>query len=288
MTAAQVGQVEDIIAGQISSFSGTNQDALPNEETAKTFTAGLVWTPELSWADSALFSVDYYDIDVDGYIGTNTAQEVLDGCYVLGNASQCAQITRVGGGLLLDGSGVETFTTNLSWLRTRGVEATYNLGFDLGNDMGSLSLNGNINHYLQSESLSAPTSAIIDCNGYFGPQCNPQHTTRMVNRATWNYDDYSVSLLWRYLSDIEREEALQASTFEPFRRIGSYSYIDMFANYQVNDYTSIAFGVDNLFDKQPPVVGNNAASTARNSGNTLPGHYDVLGRTYRFTVSLTF
>ncbi|WP_239059984.1 TonB-dependent receptor domain-containing protein [Alteromonas genovensis] len=287
MTEGQVGQVEDIIAGQISSFSGSNPASLPDEETAKTFTAGFVYTPEVSWATSALLSVDYYDIDVDGYIGTNTPQEVLDGCYELGNLDQCSQITRVGGGLLLAGAGISTFTTNLSWLRTRGIEATYNFNFDL-EDMGNLSLNGNLNHYLESESLSAPTSSVIDCNGFFGPQCNPQHTTRAITRATWSYEDYSVSLLWRYLSDIEREPGVIDSTFEPFKRIGSYNYFDLFTSYQVNDYTSLNFGIDNLFDKAPPIVGNQAAGTARNSGNTLPGHYDVLGRTYRFTVSLSF
>lgn len=117
-------------------------------------------------------SVDYYDIDVDGYIGENSPQEILDGCYELGNLDQCALITRVGGGLLLDGSGISTFTTNLSWLRTRGVEASYNVNFDIG-EYGNLSLNGNLNHYLEAESLSAPTAQIIDCNGFFGPNCNP-------------------------------------------------------------------------------------------------------------------
>ncbi|WP_420935370.1 TonB-dependent receptor domain-containing protein [Alteromonas sp. A081] len=287
MTPDQVGQVEDIIAGQINTFSGSNPNQLPDEETAKTFTAGFVYTPEVSWATSALLSVDYYDIDVDGYIGTNSPQEILDGCYTLGNLDQCAQITRVGGGLLLNGSGISTFTTNLSYLRTRGLEASYDFNFDIG-EFGNLNLNGNLNHYLEAERLSAPTSAVIDCKGFFGPQCNPQHQTRAVNRATWSYDDYSVSLLWRYLSEIDREPGVVANTFEGFRSIDAYSYFDLFANYQFNEYTKVSFGIDNMFDKAPPVVGGEAASTSFNSGNTLPAHYDVLGRTYRFTVALSF
>ncbi|OJF67428.1 hypothetical protein BK026_00645 [Alteromonas sp. V450] len=287
MTESQVGQVEDIIEGQINTFSGSNPAALPDEETAKTFTAGLVWTPEVSWATSALVSVDYYDIDVEGYIGTNSPQEVLDGCYNLGNLAQCAQINRVGGGLLLDGSGISTFTTNLEWLRTRGLEVSYNFNFDIG-EYGNLSLNGNLNHYLESESLSAPTSEVIDCKGYYGSNCNPQHQTRSVNRATWSYEDYSVSVLWRYLSDIEREPGVIDSTFAPFQSIGSFSYFDLFANYQVTDYATLAFGIDNMFDKAPPVVGGQAAATSYNAGNTLPAHYDTLGRTYRFTLTMSF
>lgn len=94
--------------------------------------------------------------------------------------------------------------------------------------------------------------------------------------------------MWRYLSDIEREPGVIDATFEPFQRIGSYSYFDLFANYQVNDYARLAFGVDNMFDKAPPVVGNQATTTAYNGGNTLPAHYDVLGRTYRFTLTMAF
>ena len=287
MSEAQVGSVDDIVSGQINVLAGSNPASLPDEETAKTFTAGLVWTPELGFADSASLSIDYYDIDIDGYIGENTPQEILDGCYILGNTSQCDQIDRIGGGLTISGSGVQAYTTNLAWLRTSGIEASFNLGFDMG-DAGFLSFDGSMNHYLEVEQLSSPVSEVIDCNGYYGTNCDPQHEFKANTRATWSYDEYSLSLLWRYIGSIEREEAQKATTFEQFQEIGSYSYFNLFAGYNLNDYTKLSFGVDNLFDKQPPVVGGEAASTSYNTGNTLPAHYDVLGRTYRFTVNLRF
>jgi len=287
MSEAQVGSVDDIVSGQINVLAGSNPAALPDEETAKTFTAGLVWTPELDFAENASFSIDYYDIDVDGYIGENTPQEILDGCYILGNTTQCNQINRIGGGLTISGSGVEAYTTNLSWLRTSGIEASYNIGFDLGG-AGFLSFTGSLNQYLEAEQLSSPVSEVIDCNGYFGTNCNPQHEFRANNRATWSYEDYSVSLLWRYISSIEREEGQQENTFEQFREISSYNYFNLFAGYTLNEYTKLSFGVDNLLDKDAPVVGGEAASTAYNSGNTLPAHYDVLGRTYRLTANFRF
>ena len=42
-------------------------------------------------------------------------------------------------------------------------------------------------------------------------------------------------------------------------------------------------GVNNLFDKKPPVVGSNAEQT-----NTYPGTYDVLGRDYFISANFRF
>ena len=94
--------------------------------------------------------------------------------------------------------------------------------------------------------------------------------------------------MWRYLGSIEREEASKASTFEPFREISSYSYFDFYANYVVSEGISVSFGIDNLTDKDAPVVGGEAASTSYNTGNTFPAYYDMLGRTYKASVSLRF
>jgi iron complex outermembrane recepter protein len=287
MTAAQVGAVEDIVSGQINVFSGSNPKALPNAEDAKTTTLGFVWTPEFETVKRVNLSVDYYDIYVDGYIGTNTPQEVLDGCYVLGNQAQCALIRRDGGTLTSDISGVEQYTTNLSYLKTTGYEVQYSFGFNL-EKWGTVDFSGQMNHYIDVESLSSPTSQIIDCNGYFGTSCNPQHETRANQRVTWNYEDYSLGFMWRYMSDLDRSPDEAADTFEAFRHISSYSYIDMYASYQISESMKLNFGVDNLTNKDAPVVGGEAASTSWNSGNTFPSHYDMLGRTYRMTFNVKF
>ncbi|MGI5309430.1 TonB-dependent receptor domain-containing protein [Rheinheimera sp. WS51] len=287
MTDAQVGAVDDLASGQINIKSGSNPNALPDVETADTLTAGVVWTPQFETVKRVQLSVDYYDIDVKGYIGENTPQEILDGCYVLGNDAQCAQINRIGGGLTISGAGVDAYTTNLSYLQTSGIEVAFNFGFDF-DSLGRLDFSSNINRYLKVERLSSPVSEVIDCKGFYGTNCNPQHDFRASQRMTWNYDDLSVSLLWRYLGSIERETDQQEDTFEPFRSISSYSYFDLYTNYQLTEIVNISFGVDNLLDKQAPVVGNDSASTAYNSGNTFPAYYDMLGRTYKASVSIKF
>jgi iron complex outermembrane receptor protein len=39
-------------------------------------------------------------------------------------------------------------------------------------------------------------------------------------------------------------------------------------------------GIDNLFEKDPPPVDQGLAASNIDSGNTFPGTYDVLGRTF--------
>jgi outer membrane receptor protein involved in Fe transport len=44
----------------------------------------------------------------------------------------------------------------------------------------------------------------------------------------------------------------------------------------------------NLFDKDPPVVGNSAGSTTANGGNTFPATYDPLGRRFSASARIKF
>ena len=54
----------------------------------------------------------------------------------------------------------------------------------------------------------------------------------------------------------------------------------MYGSWQATDQLRVNVGVTNLFDEDPPVVGNEAADTSSNSGNTFPSVYSVLGRSY--------
>jgi outer membrane receptor protein involved in Fe transport len=285
MTASQVGTVDDIIVGQINTFEGTSQTNLPQIELADTNTVGFVWTPDV--LQNAVFSLDYYEIDINGYIDTFSAQEVLDGCYELALTSECAKVIRVGGNLILDGSGVQIFTQNLKFIRAEGVELGFNFGFQAGG--GDLIFNGTVNHYLTHEFQSRDELPVIDCNGYYGTSCEqPRPTMRFIERTTWNRNALSLSLQWRHLDSTEREPPESAGTYPEFREIEAFDYLDFYASYRLRDRYLLSFGAMNFTDEEPPVVGNEAGDTAFNTGNTFPGVYETLGRTYTFQVNMTF
>lgn len=71
-------------------------------------------------------------------------------------------------------------------------------------------------------------------------------------------------------------------------KIPSYDYFDLAMRVKVGDRFSVRMGVDNLFNKQPPVVGNDYGGTTQNSGNTFPATYDTLGRFFTAGVNFKF
>jgi len=63
MLPAQVGVLQDIVSVQVNTLEGSSLTNGPAAETAETFTAGFVWTPDLPIFENVMLSVDYYDID---------------------------------------------------------------------------------------------------------------------------------------------------------------------------------------------------------------------------------
>jgi iron complex outermembrane recepter protein len=292
MTAAQVGTVENVVSGQINGFFGTDLDNLPAPEQADTTTIGLVWTPDFGGDTfrNLIVSVDYYDIEVEDYIGTFSAQEVLDGCYTLGDPAQCAKVRRVFGTLTEDGSGVELLTTNLDYIQAEGVE--FGFQFNVGLPLGELTVSGNVNHYLTQESQSSSTTPVLDCLGFYGNSCgNPLPENRWIQRTTWSVGMFDFSYLWRHLDGVDIEQVMidtDPGIFPAFQSIDSYNYLDLFVGANLTENVSLNFGVTNVTDEDPPVVGNEAGTTSSNSGNTFPSVYDVLGRVFTAGVKVRF
>ena len=59
-------------------------------------------------------------------------------------------------------------------------------------------------------------------------------------------------------------------------------------SWSVGEWLTVRAYISNLLDKDPPVVGNEAADTRSNSGNTFPSVFTALGRTYSLGVNLRF
>jgi len=289
MSQAQVGTVEDIVSGQINNFEGTNPNALPGPETADTTTVGVVWTPEFSAIPNLVLSMDYYNIDIEDVIGELSSQEILDGCYIAGLPEVCQQVTRVGGTLTLPGSGTNAVTQNLEYLTAEGIEMSASFTVDAGR-FGEVDISGTVNHYLTQESLSSPFVNVVECVGKYGNTCgNPLPETRWIQRTSWYFnDDMMVSYLWRHIGSTDIEDPQVADTFEPFRSIDSVDYFDLTGTWQVTDEIGVNLAIYNIFDEDPPVVGNEAGTTAANSGNTFPSMYDTLGTIYTAGFNLEF
>ncbi len=66
--------------------------------------------------------------------------------------------------------------------------------------------------------------------------------------------------------------------------IGSQYHANLNISYQFSDGLSAAFGVTNLFDREPPQMAQNNST----GGNTETGLFDVFGRAYRVSFAYRF
>jgi len=81
---------------------------------------------------------------------------------------------------------------------------------------------------------------------------------------------------------------LKPGIFDAFEKIDAYNYIDLSASWDVNSALSVTASVANVFDEDPPIIGNETGTTSYNSGNTFPSNYDTLGRVYALGVNVKF
>ena len=286
---ALVGVVGDIVAGQVNQFAGTQPTDLPDPETAESITLGFVFSPNWNVGNMVppVISLDYYDIEIEDFIGAFSGQEAMDACYVEADPEYCTGIVRINGSLATSGAGLPGYTTNLAFVRAEGIEVSASTGWELG-EWGGLNVTFNGNYYLANELQSAPFSDTVDCNGYYGTTCDPVPQFRFTQRTAWQIGDVELSYLWRYLSGMDAQTEEAAGLFPAFRSIDAYHYFDLTGSYTVNDNVRFIATVDNIFDEDPPVIGNSTGTTAFNSGNTFPSLYDVLGRVYTVGVTVRF
>ncbi len=213
VTAAQYGNIPQCPANQCAVLQGGNTALKP--ESADTFTVGAVLSPQFIPGFTA--SIDYFNIDLSGIIGTVPLGVSLNNCLATGDPDYCKNIIRnpvngilfgttAGAGGYLVGSSVNVAKEVLNGL---DIQANYRLPLArFGHDSwGALlfSMNGSLDTGWKVTPL--PGAESFDCKGLFGPQCQGLFPEwRHVVRATWNAPhNVQASVAWRYIGGAEYE-----------------------------------------------------------------------------------
>ncbi|GAA3259597.1 hypothetical protein GCM10020258_21500 [Sphingomonas yabuuchiae] len=283
MTQAQYGRITDCPAETCTAQFGGNPALRP--ETADTYTAGIVFTP--TFLRRLSLTVDYFDIRVRDYISSISVPQTISQCIATGNPFFCNLFKRdPRGGIIFGDQGYIVSTTqNTGSLRTSGVDFGLSYSQPLGG-AGSLAVDfqGTWNRKLVNEPVKGLGS--FDCVGYFGPTCGqPMPEWRHQSRFTWTDAAKvgSISLNWRYIGPTKltnnSTDPNFANTPSIFNsRIKTYNYFDLAGTAKVQDGIVFRAGVNNLFDRDPPIIAQGLLAAFGN-GNTYPGMYDAVGRT---------
>jgi outer membrane receptor protein involved in Fe transport len=294
VTPAQFGNISDCIDGQCSALTEGNKALQP--EKADTYTWGIVYTP--TYLKNFTFSMDYFTIDIADAIGVVPFTTSLNAC-LAGPTVLCNNIHRGPGGILFGQTGFITEQEiNTGSNDTSGIDfaATYKHDLDFlgAGDLGSVLFNftGTWTAALTTTPLSGGGS--FDCAGLFGTTCgSPTPTWRHQVRATWVTPwDADLSVDWRHLSSV----SFDGNSSNPLlnqgfvdtltQNISSFDYFDLSGTWQVTHNIQLRAGVNNIFDRDPPLVDSLVA--AGSNGNTYPGTYDDLGREIFMGINVKF
>lgn len=270
-------------------------------ETSDTVSYGGVFTPR--FLPGFDFSVDYYDIDVKGAISTVPAGTALTECENTGNAAYCNLIQRGPTGILFGtgaGAGfISETNTNIGFLKTTGIDFSGNYRYNLAQlgfgNVGRLAFNffgTYVQHYI-NEPL--PGLGSYDCAGYYGQQCGFNPRFRSKFRVTYQSPyRFTVSAQWRYIG-AQRLDQNQPNPLLNFATQGYYNgfdaarsavnYLDLSATYTIRDNLTLRAGVNNVLDRDPPLVTGTTAGSG--APNAFP-EYDLLGRSLYFGLTADF
>lgn len=289
--AASVGSNTVQLNQQIQATVGGNPDL--QQETSDSYTAGVVLTP--SFVPGLSIRVDYFNIKVENTISQlgGSVSNAINLCYnVIQNVNsaycQAFQGTRNALGQLDGVVAPQILNANVGRLQVEGVDfaADFNtrLGFSLlGGSETRLSamLQGTYTARSNLTPVQDLPTEVNRCAGKFGLICGtPVSKWKWTSRVSLLDGPSTISMRWRHLSSARDDD--DASTFF-VERIPAYDVFDLSFSFDVNNNMNWSFGINNLFDKQPKVLGLN-----QEQANTYPGVYDVLGRDFFVAVRFNF
>jgi outer membrane receptor protein involved in Fe transport len=135
----------------------------------------------------------------------------------------------------------------------------------------------------------------FDCAGLYGSQCgtpNPEwrHKLRLSWATPVNVD---LAATWRHIDAVD----IEGTSSNPLlndpapaatdRTLGARDYLDLALAWNISKVFTLRTGVNNVFDKDPPIVSSIIADPAIfGNGNTFPQVYDTLGRVFFFNLAM--
>ncbi len=302
VSAAQYGHITQCVSAQCNIEAGGNPLLKP--ETSDTQSLGAVFTP--TFLPGFNLSVDWFDIKVKDVISGLGLATVLNTCAATPSAiatagqTYCSLIHRdptVANSGSLFGAGFVTLPLiNANQLHTSGVDMESNYHIALSDwgmgDHGSVNFNL-VGTYTSKLEARNPAAGTTSCAGLFGTTCGtPTPKWRSKFRATWVTPwNVSISGQWRYIAGTKLDFTEDNGGIATDRAIPAYNYFDLSGEWRIRDRMTLHAGVNNLFDKDPPILDSNSYGIAAppfGNGNTYPQVYDSLGRTIFVGITADF
>ncbi|MDP3739321.1 MAG: TonB-dependent receptor [Hyphomonadaceae bacterium] len=285
---------QGVSAGTVDTYTYTNQQVpnftggnpLLSEETADSYSVGVVWSPNFDspWLAGLSASVDYFKIELADAIGTVDATTMLTQCYNANGTSnptydpnnffcQLFQRDPLSGNVA---SGQST-NQNLAAAVTSGIDFQVDWGMDIGPGAVDVSFIGTWLEEFATQTLPggpfANFEGRINNTGVLGDSVGASKPEwKWLAAANYTWGPAKFGARWQHIAEMDNRN--NATDVVP-----AIGYLDLLASWDFSDNLTLRFNVNNVMDELPPTYSPAVSS------NTDPSTYDVLGR--RYTVGLT-
>jgi len=257
-------------------------------EHGKSVDFGLVYNP--SWAPGLNTSVDFWHIYLYDTLVAIDGRTVVDACFNNGASPFCSFIHRYDNTTQQPGQVfyIDAPVVNLGTLSTSGIDFTANYKlphFDFGGfNPGDFKLGlatSYVSTFNNNKTPGAPGSTVDKLAGTWNAQFGNVSRWRATASLNWNRGDWDAQWRTRYISGVTALNADAATGAN--LPVASVVYNDLQLGVAVPTiHTRFDVGVDNLFDKRPPLIYQNG------QGNTDSATYDMMGRYYWARATLKF
>ena len=288
-------------AASIEAFRSGNPNLDP--ETSTALTLGLTFDQPFTDAFDFLFSASYFDIEVNNAPNVPGAGFILSQCYnstAFPNDPFCQRRVRdPNTGFLNE---IDQTPFNLASFGAKGVDfnARAAFDFDAGGRTFEITSDNVVTHQFEREQQTIADAPINDAAGDFG-------FPKWRGNSNWRIASGDFSLFWgvRYIGSqvdlnqqtgeviVRNPDIRNAITGDLLggdtvvQEIGDYFRHDASIRYNGGDDWSLVVGLNNVFDRDPPLLDQDVGATL--IGNVPAGvGYSTLGRSLFVTASKTW
>ena len=286
---------------QLNAIKGGNPNLTAEE--GESITIGFVYEP--SWLSGFSTTVDFWSVKLDNAIGTYGTQNILDVCYASTAANPspfCALFSRRSNGeidLIFDKR------ANKGTVETAGVDLGFRYKMDT--DYGKFRFNVDATYtdkydvdvIIDGEVVQSQENAGTFLSSANGGEGNYSQW-RALSNISWSKDNFDVSWNMRYIDGFTvGSEEIGSFCANKFGnggfdnaadrgyacqlKIGAYTYHNLQAGISF-EKVKLRIGVDNIFDKQPPLLYQNNSL----NGNTDERTFDTVGSYYWTSLTVNF
>ncbi len=278
---------------QVRAIQGGNEALDP--ETADTYTVGVVWSPEFSSDVALRTSLDYWKYELEDTIDAVESDSAIGRCFnAVGanptfdpNNEWCQFFFRLPSGEITDVQ--ETFR-NLGKLQAEGVDLQFDYAVPLGRNGGRLNANLLVTRILDWRRQDDSASPFAELEGTITTDVAEAFPEwKAVLNLGWEIQNFAFNWQIRYVDGLrvvnnDAEGSPVENGLAP--SVPSFDYHRVTARWSPIEALDLLLGVDNLFDKDPPIYTDDAQ--AGQQANTDPSTYDILGRRYYLNATYKF